>query len=137
VEERESLERNCKKYDVSDKFHLILSSRELRVLEVGEFLDQVKRGIIELIYFVKEEIRYYVHQKESLTETQGKRYRQLVLLIHHLNMFILLPRIFPEHFDPTLDYDTERFEQNEQYPNPHAFNSLAREITDIIGRFEN
>jgi hypothetical protein len=66
-----------------------------------------------------------------------KRYRQLVLLIHHMNMFILLEKIFPEHYDEDVDYDTEKFEQNELYMNNHSFKNLARQVNEIVTRFEN
>jgi len=64
-----------------------------------------------------------------------KRYRQLILLIHHMNMFILLHKIFPEHYDEEIDYDTEKFEQNELYMNNHSFKNLARQVNEIVARF--
>lgn len=110
-EERAKLEHNCKKFDIVDKFNFLLS-RDLLRRDESEFLEQIKRCIVELIYFVKEEIRSYEHQRENLAEDRLKRYRQLVLLIHHLNMLILLPKIFPASYDPNLDYDIPKFEKN-------------------------
>ena len=58
---------------------------------------------------MKEEVRSYEHHSSNLTEESMKRYRDLVILIHHFNMFILLPKIFPAKYDPAVDYDTSKF----------------------------
>lgn len=102
-----------------------------------EFLEQVKRCIVELIYFVKEEVRFYANQEQNLHESELQRYRKLVLLIHHLNMFILQEDVFPAHYNPDINYDPEAFSKKEQYSNKQAFFKLATQINDIIARFEN
>lgn len=135
-EESENLGRNCQKYDISDQFHLILG-RELLVKDEEEFLEEIKRGIVEMIYFVKEEIQYYGHQEHNLPESEFNRYRQLVLLVHHLYLFILQDRVFPPRYDPDLHLDTELFDRYELYLDKHQFMRLARGINEIVVRFEN
>ena len=52
--ERESLEKNCKMYCILDHFHLFFAKDyEWPPYLVKEFLEQMKKCIVELIYFVK------------------------------------------------------------------------------------
>lgn len=60
-----------------------------------------------------------------------------MLLVHHLNLFILQGKIFPTHYDPDINYDTESFSKQELYHNKQAFLRLATQINEIIARFEN
>jgi hypothetical protein len=84
---------------------------------------------------VKEEVRYYAHRENNLPKEDELRYRKLVLLIHHFNIFILQNKIFPAHYLPELKYDHDEFERHELYENKLAFLQLASQINDIISRF--
>lgn len=74
-----------------------------------EFMDQIKKCIVEFIYFIKEEVLFYADRENSLPNLEFNRYRQLIVLIHHLNMFIIQDKIFPLKYDPEINYDTEKF----------------------------
>ena len=52
-------------------------------------------------------------------------------------MFIIQDRIFPHRYDPDVDYDTERFCRNEKFEDRASFTMLAKQVNEIICRFEN
>lgn len=58
-----------------------------------------------MIYFIKDEVKFYSNKENNLAEIEEKRYRELILLIHHYYMIVLIKEIFPKRYTESIDYD--------------------------------
>lgn len=85
---------------------------------------------------MKEEIHYYASREHNLPKEDEERYRKLVILVHHFNMFIMQRKIFPSHYSLAIKYDLDEFSRHELYENRLAFFQLASKINAIIAKFE-
>ena len=59
-------------------------------------MSEINKGIIELFFLLKPEIKSFNWKKKQMkTSNEENRFKSLVVLVHHLNMFVMHQEVFP------------------------------------------
>ncbi len=90
---------------------------------------------MELIYYIKPEIKGLYQRYNHMIEVESKRFKTLILLVHHLYMFIMHKNIFPSKYDNRFSYEIEKFNRDEKYQDEIKFKKLTTNIMEILERF--
>lgn len=81
-------------------------------------------------------------RKQMKTSNEENRFKSLVVLVHHLNMFVMQQDVFPNKSSSIFGSQSQEimvaneFLKRERFEDRDAFMTLAHEVMFLLDRFE-